>query len=256
MPTTLEVLLSPAEFDGLRQKRLSQTVCVVFDILRATTTMLTALANGADAIVPVGEITEALALRAGRPELLLAGERHGLRIRGEQTGGIDFDLGNSPREFVAEVVRGKTIVMTTTNGTRALRACAGAQATLIGSFLNLGAVAKALAAARPERLMLICAGTFEQVALEDTLAAGGLAELLWPIYGGGEVSDSAEIARQIYRDLGGDLLKGLRLARNGRRLMSQPDLADDVAFCAQRDSLNLIAAMQVDGTARLTTSVV
>ena len=121
----LEVILSPAEFAGLRQRDLSQAVCVVFDILRATTSMITALANGAEAIIPVGEISEALALRQKNPSVLLAGERHGLRIRADLTGSIDFDLGNSPREFTVEKVSGKIIVMTTTNGTRALRAWFG-----------------------------------------------------------------------------------------------------------------------------------
>src|SRR5258706_9742252 len=100
----LKVKLSPAEFTTLSQRDLSQTVCVVFDILRATTSMITALANGAEAIIPVAEISEALALRQKNPSLLLAGERNGLRIRAELTGGIDFDFGNSPREFTADRV--------------------------------------------------------------------------------------------------------------------------------------------------------
>src|SRR5256885_11256958 len=120
MPTRLEVLLSPVEFANLRNRDLSQTVCVVFDILRATTSMVTALANGAEAIIPVAEISEALAIRQQRPEVLLAGEREGLRIPVEMTGGVEFNLGNSPRECTAPIVAGKTIVMTTTNGTRAL----------------------------------------------------------------------------------------------------------------------------------------
>src|SRR5882724_9094593 len=102
MPVRLEVLLSPAEFANLRNRDLSQTVCVVFDILRASTSMVTALANGAEAIIPVAEISEALALRQQRPDVLLAGERDGVRIRAELTGGIEFDLGNSPREYRSE----------------------------------------------------------------------------------------------------------------------------------------------------------
>src|SRR6185503_15623988 len=104
MTTNLEILFTPAEFATLDQRDLSQTSCVVFDILRATTTMVTALANGAKAIIPVAEISEALAIRRREPEVLLAGERDGLRIRAAQTGSIEFDLGNSPREFRAERV--------------------------------------------------------------------------------------------------------------------------------------------------------
>ena len=100
MQATLEVLFTPAEFEALKSRDLSNTVCVVFDVLRATTSMLAALRHGAAQILPVKEISEALALR-GRlpPGALLAGERDGLRIRAGQSGGVDFDLGNSPREL-------------------------------------------------------------------------------------------------------------------------------------------------------------
>ena len=147
--TTLEVLFTPADFAALKQRDLSDTVCVVFDVLRATSTMATALANGAVAIIPVEEIPEALALRRQQLGLLLAGERDGVRIQAALTGARAFDLGNSPREFTAERVRGQTIAMTTTNGTRALRACAQARSVLIGSFLNLRATTQVIDANSP-----------------------------------------------------------------------------------------------------------
>src|SRR3989442_9567203 len=102
MKKTLEVLFAPAEFVVLPRQDLSQTVCVVFDILRATTSMISALANGAEAIIPVGEIGEALELRRQHPDYLLAGERDGVRIRSPLTGGVDFDLGDLPREVTSE----------------------------------------------------------------------------------------------------------------------------------------------------------
>ena len=106
MQATLEVLFTPAEFDALKNRDLSNTVCVVFDVLRATTSMLAALHHGARQIIPVKEISEALAAQRGLAQAaLLAGERNGLRIRAAQTGGVDFDLGNSPREFTRERVR-------------------------------------------------------------------------------------------------------------------------------------------------------
>src|SRR5450631_4116363 len=111
MPTTLEVLFTPAEFAALSDRDLSQTICVVFDVFRATSTIVTALANGAAAVIPVAEIADAVAIRRRRPEVLLAGEREGLRIRADLSGGIDFDLGNSPREFTAALIRDKTIVL-------------------------------------------------------------------------------------------------------------------------------------------------
>ena len=85
-----------------------------------------------------------------------------------------FDLGNSPREFTREKVAGRTIVSTTTNGTRALRACAGARNVLAAAFVNLESTARWLESARPERLVVVCAGTFDETALEDVLGAGAL----------------------------------------------------------------------------------
>src|SRR5437867_2287254 len=122
---TLEVLFTPADFAALKQRPLDNAVCVVFDIFRATSSMTIALANGASAIIPAAEISEALAIKSSEfgvrssESVLLAGERDGLRIRAELTGGIDFDLGNSPREFTREKVADKIIITTTTNGTRA-----------------------------------------------------------------------------------------------------------------------------------------
>ncbi len=248
--TRLEAVFSPAEFAGLRERDLSQTVCAVFDILRATTTMITALANGAEAIIPVAEISEALAIRKDRPDVLLAGEREGLRIRGSLTGGVEFDLGNSPREFTADKVQGRTIVMTTTNGTRALRACAGAKTVLIGSFLNLRATYLWLMQQRPHSLILVCSGTFDEPALEDILAAGAVCERVWPNYGGGHISDSAEVARRIYPLLQYDLLGAMKHSRNGRRLLANPELRSDVWYCVQRETIPFVAELLWDGTVR------
>src|SRR4051812_18619251 len=115
----LEVSFTPADFTALEGRDLSEVVCVVFDILRATSSMITALANGAKVIFPVAEISEALSLRRENPDLLLAGERDGVRILSDLTGTTPFDLGNSPREFTTQAVGGRAIAMTTTNGTRA-----------------------------------------------------------------------------------------------------------------------------------------
>jgi 2-phosphosulfolactate phosphatase len=248
--TKLETVFSPAEFAALRERDLSRTVCVVFDVLRATTSMVSALANGAEAIIPVGEISEALSIRQERPQVLLAGEREGLRIRGNLTGGVEFDLGNSPREFTADKVQGRTIVMTTTNGTRALRACMGARAVLVSCFLNLRATYLWLMEQRPTNLVLVCSGTFEEAALEDVLAAGAVCERVWPLFGGGHISDSAEIARRIYPLMQYDLLGAMKHSRNGRRLLGNPELRSDVWFSVQRETVSFVAEMCADGAVR------
>jgi 2-phosphosulfolactate phosphatase len=244
---SLEVLFAPAEFAALDGRDLTRSTCVVFDVLRATTTMVTALANGASAIIPAAEIPESLELQARNPGSLLAGERDGLRIRAELTGGVDFDLGNSPREFTREKMAGKTVVMTTTNGTRALRACAPAQEVLVCAFVNLDATARHLRECQPAHLLLVCGGTFEQMAYEDILAAGALCNLVWPHYCEGAVADSALVAREIFDSGKADLFDALSKSRNGRRLIARPELSEDVRWCARRDVFPLVTMMQLDG---------
>lgn len=251
MPATLEVLFAPAEFAALTNCDLSQTVCVVFDIFRATSTIVTALANGAAAIIPVAEIPEALALRRQRPEVLLAGERDGLRIRSDLTGGFDFDLGNSPREFTPARIQGKTIVLSTTNGSRALRACAPARAVIIGSFLNLQATAEYLRHLAPAQLLLVCSGTINQASYEDVLGAGAMASLLWSHYSEGDIADSARMALQIYEQNHHNLTGAVKHCRNGRRLLSMPELSDDVTWCLNRDCFPLVAGLKSGSVIKL-----
>jgi 2-phosphosulfolactate phosphatase len=244
---SLEVLFSPVEFAALDQLDLSETVCVVFDVLRATSSMVTALSNGAKAIIPVMGIPEALSFRSQQTDVFLAGEREGVRIPVEVTGGIAFDLGNSPREFKNEIVAGKTIVMTTTNGTRALRACAHAKRVIVASFLNLRAVADCLEEEATAHLLLVCSGTKEEPAYEDALCAGALCDLLWGKWSAGSVSDSALIARKLYCQERQDLLAAVSQSRNGRRLLSIPELREDVRFCVQRDVVGMVLEMNEHG---------
>jgi 2-phosphosulfolactate phosphatase len=244
MPTSLEVLFAPAEFAALTERHLPRTTCVVFDVFRATSTIVTALAHGAESVIPVAEILEALAWRKKRPDVLLAGEREGLRIRADLTGGIDFDLGNSPSEFTGAHVKDRTIVLSTTNGSRALRACANAKAVLASSFLNLQATADYLNANFCDEVLLVCSGTHDEAAYEDALGAGALVELLWNRFSGGTVTDSARIALQIYQQNSRDLLRAAEHCRNGRRLLSMPELRDDVAWCLKRDEFPLVAKME------------
>jgi 2-phosphosulfolactate phosphatase len=282
----IDAILSPAELPALAGRDLRDIACVVFDVLRATSTFVTALHNGAKAVVPVAEIFEALAIRQKQPGVLLGGERDGVKIRAGQTGGVDFDLGNSPREYTPEKVRGKTIVSTTTNGTRALRACAGAQTVLAASFLNLTVTAQFIRQLQPAQILLVCAGTRENMADEDVLAAGALCEILdaplassllgapasrrpvgsrkpelagetpalpgtVPRFEGIRLNDSAETARNAWRMAKSSLLEVVSEAENARRLLAIPELRDDVAFCLQQDVFNLAAVLGRDGTIRI-----
>jgi 2-phosphosulfolactate phosphatase len=250
MIKTLEVLFTPADFSTLKSRDLSNTLCVVFDVFRATSSMVTALANGATAIIPVAEIPEAVAIKRQTPNVLLAGERDGVRIRAQLTGGIDFDLGNSPREFTREKVAGKTIVMSTTNGTRALRSCAHAKTVLISSFLNLQATADFIEQNPPDNLIVICSGTYEQAAYEDTLGAGALGDLLWRLFAPKGIVDSAKMACELYRMAEKNLPAAAVQSRNGSRLIDIPELRDDVPFCLQRDIFPFAAGLNSNGEVR------
>jgi 2-phosphosulfolactate phosphatase len=248
--TSLDVLFAPAEVAALAQRDLSETSCAVFDVLRATTTLVTALGNGAAAILPVEEIEDALATRQKHPGVLMAGERDGVRIGADLTGSIGFDLGNSPREFTRERVGGRTIVMTTTNGTRALRGCRRARTVLAASFLNLGSTAAFLEQMQADHLVLVCSGTVDQTAYEDVLGAGALCDLLWARYAGGSVADSARMARRLFLTEAQDLVAAVAQSRNARRLLARPELRDDVPFCLQRDTLEVVARLDTDGLVR------
>jgi len=250
MKRTLEVLFTPAEFNALPSRDLGQTVCVVFDVLRATSVMVQALSVGAEAIIPVGTIEEAVSLHEQRPGLVLAGERHGLRITAAQSGGADFQFGNSPREFTREKVKGKIIVTTTTNGTRALQACKSASEVLVASFLNLDAVANHLTKDKARSIIVVCSGTGEEAAYEDTLGAGALCETLLANGFDGRVIDSAQIAQAVFQQEAGDLIAAMQRASNGARLLSMPDLKDDVAFCLRRNAVPVLAAMGKNGVVK------
>ena len=250
---SLRVLFSPAEYEAMDAKDLLGVTCVVFDVLRATSTMLEALGNGATGIRPAREISEATALRTRHPQALLAGERDGLRIRAHLTGSIDFDLGNSPREFTRDRVEGREIIMSTTNGTRALEACRLARAVFIASFGNVSAMARHLVASQSECLWLICAGTLENASFEDTLGAGALVDRLlketsepqtWSL------DDSSQIAWHLYRGHQPRLPEAARCARNGRRLLAQPELAGDIPVCFQEDRNPHVVQLRADQVLR------
>lgn len=153
----LPALVSPEELAG--------STVVVLDVLRATTTIIHALAAGAKEVIPCLEIDEARAKHVALPvgTAILGGERKGTRIDG-------FDLGNSPDEYTPATVGGKTLVFTTTNGTRAMQQCRQAQRVLIGALVNAHSVAKILS--QRERIHVVCAGTDGQITSEDVLAAG------------------------------------------------------------------------------------
>ena len=225
----IDVALNPSEIAQLPERDLSRTTCVVFDVLRATSSMVTALAGGAREIYPVTTIEAARELKVEMPHALLGGERDGELIHG-------FDVGNSPFEY--RNLGRRTIVTTTTNGTVALRACEGAETVLVGAMLNLTGLADEIIWREPEELLLVCAGTFEEFALEDACAAG----LLIGALAGGELSDSAHAALSIARHFPTPLA-ALKAARNGRTLEGK-GRGQEVEWCAQVSLFNVVGIME------------
>jgi 2-phosphosulfolactate phosphatase len=219
---------------------------VVFDVLRATTSIVTAFADGgARAVYPAATLEEARALKASDAlaGALLGGERGGLPLPG-------FDLGNSPREY-ADPARlgGRDIVATTTNGTVALRACvlAGAAVVHVAALRNLGALAGHLRDTPPARLCIVCAGTVSAFSLEDAFGAGALlaelAKLDVPVTA---VSDAVTAVVAVYERFCGDALLAFRAAANGRRL-EEIGLGDDLPWCAQTSVCTVLPALSGEG---------
>jgi 2-phosphosulfolactate phosphatase len=222
----LDVLLSPGE---LVPGELAGRTAVVIDVLRASTSIVEALAAGARTIFPVASVEEAtrLANTLGRGELLLCGERRCLPIEG-------FDLGNSPEEFTAERVGGKTLVITTTNGTAAMVAAQTADRVLVAAFTNLGAIAAELASSRAEPV-LICCGREGRFGLEDAVCAGRLVQALktraprvtWKL---SESARAAVALAQSERDL-----RALFTNTGAGAQIIEAGLERDLDFCAQID---------------------
>ncbi|MFL5243567.1 MAG: 2-phosphosulfolactate phosphatase [Gemmataceae bacterium] len=218
--------------------QLTGCLAVVIDVLRATTTIIHALAAGCTAVRPCSEVEEAKQLagtmRAGR--VLLAGERGGVPLPG-------FDLGNSPREFTARNCRHATLVLTTTNGTRALLRAAEAERAIVAGFVNYSAVCEQLRSdARP--IHIVCAGTDEAVTLEDALLAGALVDFLSETM---EVhlNDGARLAWDCFENHGRVLLGALEISQGGENL-KRLGYDDDIRDAAKVDLFNLVPELKRD----------
>ena len=216
-------------------------IAVVLDVLRATTVMTHALANGCARVIPSLEIDEAFQVARGLPKgsALLGGERAGLPIEG-------FDLGNSPGDYTREKCLDRTLVMTTTNGTKAILASQDADRVLIGSFPNLSATLDALRTdGRP--IHVVCAGTEGHVSWEDTLLAGAiLAKLVDHSHrtnDAGLLSLSAWRVAQAAMENDGISLAGVFARGRGGCRVTEIGLVPDIEASATIDSCNIVAEL-------------
>lgn len=236
----IDVLLSPAESGDIQ---LRDRQVVVIDVLRATTVIAHALANGAEQIIPAGSVEEALEFKAqlDRDVALLCGEREGRRIPG-------FDLGNSPLEYDRATVTGRSLVLASTNGTVVLSRCGVAVRTLTASFCNVSAVARAMRETGGPWL-IACSGKLGRACLEDLVCAGRLARLALagaeagpaPVTAADEVErqDGLDIALALESAHGADLRELFRRCSHGRYLEAI-GFGPDLDVCAAQDSVPIV----------------
>ncbi len=212
---------------------------IVIDVIRATSTICQALASGYERVFCTAEVEEARALREELGEGVLGGERKAVRIPG-------FDLGNSPREYLEPL--GRTLILSTTNGTRAVVAAAErCERVLVASLLNLGAV---VSEARDvgEDAVVVCAGVQGTLALDDAYVAGRIVELV-----GWQRTDASEAAARLAATWSG-AEEAFRASKSGRNLLENaPELEEDIPFCARESVLDVVPRLVVlrDGAAEI-----
>ncbi|MDA0833695.1 MAG: 2-phosphosulfolactate phosphatase, partial [Planctomycetota bacterium] len=233
-PIPVDVSFLPTAIDP---SRLTGAVAIVIDVLRASTTIVHALAHGARAVIPVLEVEEAMqcAAQFERNERLLGGERQGELIPG-------FDLDNSPLKYSGDVVRDKTVIFTTTNGTRALLSAALADLILVGAMVNCHAVAKAAYEAR-KPIQILCAGTEGKISAEDVFTAGAIVAGLQQVASGHfEFGDAAILARDGYLHRSQEpntLVAAFCESRGGRNLL-ELGFIHDIERSAMSDLFSVV----------------
>lgn len=229
----VDVVLLPRE---LTPEHLSGKAVVVFDVLRATTTMTAALAAGVKEIRIFRELDATLA--AGRAFIgahLTIGERHALRAPG-------FDLGNSPGAFQRDIHADTTLFMTTTNGTLAILAATAAQVIFTGALVNAGSVARALIETNLD-VTLLCSGTEGFICTEDTLGAGAVIAALQSLTQVQLNSDVAWMARSLFFSQREDLHNALYESRGGHNIR-RAGVEPDIAICAALDSMEAVGVVR------------
>jgi 2-phosphosulfolactate phosphatase len=226
----IDVALSPAEISHLKEADLGETTVVVFDVLRATTSMISGLAHGVACFFPVRTVEAARERKERKPDLLLAGERYGVPPSG-------FDLGNSPSEFKS--LPGRQIIITTTNGTAALEQVCNAKTVLLGALVNIAALAELIRSSSPEHLLLVCAGTGDRFSLEDAIGAGALLANLKR----NDYLDPAAMVHSLFSQVRNDLDTCLSHSQNGRALLALGK-EQDVRDCGQLSVYNTVGIMR------------
>lgn len=218
---------------SLTRERLKDKVAVVIDVLRASTSICTAIRNGCRAVIPVASLDEAMTLRENLdPDMvLLCGERLGFKVEG-------FDLGNSPGEYSEATVRDHTLIFASTNGSGAIVGCRSSWKTLVCGFVNLSAVARQVAHFDRD-LVIVCSGREGSFSLEDCLCGGMLID---QVMGSGKVrltNDAAQAAHLLYNHYGDALEETVRGSDHGRYLESL-GYREDIRVATDLDTIRVL----------------
>lgn len=229
-----------ASVNEISSAQLTNKTVIVIDVLRATSTIISALAAGSASVMPVETVMEAKAEQ--RPGDLLGGERFGRKITG-------FDLGNSPVEYTENIVKGRRIILTTTNGTRALHKAMRADYVLAGALLNASACATAAAELRRD-VVLLCAGAHDRFAAEDGICAGLFIELLQAnVKPSVEADDLGTAMLGFYRNNASNIHEVIRSGITGRKLLKM-GLKQDVDACSAIDIFDVVPRLSGDSLVR------
>ncbi len=231
----IDVCFSPMMYPAYRD---DDAVVVIVDVFRASTSMCTALANGASAIIPVASVEKAEAYK--EQGYLVGAERNVVKC--------DFaDFGNSPFDYTKEVVEGKDIVFTTTNGTKAIEVASNAVRVIVGAFINIGAVASYCLQTKRD-VVVLCAGWNDKFCMEDTLFAGALANLLVETGEYMHASDSAFVANEMWLTHEEHLENYISISDHYERLV-QNNLSDSIEYCLSTDVVSVVPELHdEDGT--------
>ncbi|GMU87134.1 MAG: putative 2-phosphosulfolactate phosphatase [Ignavibacteriales bacterium] len=226
----INVLFSPVGVDELY---FSSKTAAVIDVLRASSTIVTAVMNGAKEIIPVGSIEFAVKVSGGMfgGQTLLCGEKNTKKVDG-------FNLGNSPAEFTSEVIGGKTVVLYTTNGTKAIVKAKFSSNLFITAFLNVKASAKKLIETGGD-IEIICSGRNNEFSLEDTVCAGKLVSQILKLKNTFQLTDSAAAALSLFEMKKKDISGVMRNTEHGQILIENGFEAD-IEYCAQVDITNVV----------------
>ncbi len=226
----LNVFLSPVIVDELY---FTGKTTVVIDVLRATSTIITAINNGAKEIVPVASVEFAVKVSGGMfgGQTLLGGERNTKKIEG-------FALGNSPFEYSSEIVNAKSIVFYTTNGTKSIAKAKYSENLICASFLNISSIINYLISLNKD-VEIICSGRNNYFSLEDSVCAGMLVSKLQNHFGDIELNDSAKASKILYEQFGKNILSMLYQSDHGKILIEN-GFESDLEYCSKVDMFDTI----------------